>query len=91
MVIGLISAGATVVIFNIIDTSFIPDQLGLVLDVSGMLISSVGFFPFKDIVDKKNKIKHVNLLKLQYNSTHIGEKKKIEKLIWKMVEKDILD
>ncbi len=91
MIIGFVLAGTLIIAFNIFGEKFLPNQLGLVIDISGMVITSIGAFPFKEIVDKRSKIKHLSLLSSQYQKSYIGDKKRIENIIWKLIEKDTVN
>ncbi|MBT3384569.1 MAG: hypothetical protein HN410_12695 [Prolixibacteraceae bacterium] len=60
------------------------------VSVSGTLVSSVCAFPIKEIVDRKNRIKLISELSEQHKHSTGADKKKLEELIWKFIEKNVL-
>ena len=87
----LFFSGVIVIFLNKFGVQLFPDQLEFLVDISGTLISSVCAFPIKEIVDRKNKIKLIRLLFNQFENSSGQDKKKLEELIWKFIEKNTID
>jgi len=87
----LVILGTLIIIFNTLNILEFSTQIKSLVSVSGTLVSSVCAFPIKEIVDRKNKIKLIELLMIQCQNSSNMDKKKIEELIWKFVEKNTID
>ena len=87
----LVILGTLIIIFNALNILEFSTQIKSLVSVSGTLVSSVCAFPIKEIVDRKNKIKLIELLMIQCQNSSNMDKKKIEELIWKFVEKNTID
>ena len=86
----IIFAGLLIIALNSFNILTFPDQMKSLVSVSGTLISSVCAFPIKEIVDRRNRIKLINELSEQHKISDGADKKKLEDLIWKFIEKNVL-
>lgn len=85
----IIFAGLLIILLNAFILSF-PEELKSLVSISGTLISSVCAFPIKEIVDRRNKIQLMNELSEQHKHSSGADKKKLEDLIWKLIEKSTI-
>ncbi len=86
----IIFAGLLLIVLNSLSILTFPDQMKSLVSVSGTLISSVCAFPIKEIVDRRNRIKLISELSEQHKISNGADKKKLEDLIWKFIEKNVL-
>ncbi|MCK5729890.1 MAG: hypothetical protein KAH68_02370 [Draconibacterium sp.] len=86
----IIFAGLLIIVLNSLSILTFPDQMKSLVSVSGTLISSVCAFPIKEIVDRRNRIKLISELSEQHKISNGADKKKLEDLIWKFIEKNVL-
>jgi hypothetical protein len=86
----IVLAGAIIILLNALNIFSSPDELKSIIDISGTLVSSVCAFPIKEIVDRKNQIKLINELSLQHKTAEGTDKQKLEELIWKLIEKNVI-
>ena len=82
--------GLLIIILNSFSILAFPDEMKSLVSISGTLVSSVCAFPIKEIVDRRNRIKLINELSSQYKTSEGDDKKKLEELIWKFIEKNVL-
>lgn len=86
----IILAGLVIILLNALNIFSFPGELKSIISISGTLVSSVCAFPIKEIVDRRNQIKLINELTIQYKTAEGAEKQKLEELIWKLVEKNVI-
>ena len=86
----IVFAGLLIILLNSFNIFTFPDQMKSLVSVSGTLVSSVCAFPIKEIVDRRNRIKLISELSVQYKISEGADKKKLEDLIWKFIEKNVL-
>ena len=86
----IIFTGLIIILLNSFDILAFPNEMKSLVSVSGTLISSVCAFPIKEIVDRRNRIKLISELSEQHKISEGADKKKLEDLIWKFIEKNVL-
>jgi hypothetical protein len=86
----IISLGLLIILLNVFNVLAFTEQMKSVMSVSGTLVSSVCAFPIKEIVDRKNRIRLISELSEQYKHSSGADKKKLEELIWKFIEKNVV-
>lgn len=86
----IIVVGLLIILLNAFNILAFPEQMKSLVSVSGTLVSSVCAFPIKEIVDRRNKIKLINMLSQQFKHSEGKDKQKLEELIWKFIEKNTL-
>jgi len=84
----LIFLGVVIILLNVFSVLIFPAELKNLISISGTLISSICAFPIKEIVDRANKIRLIKLLSTEYDNSIGKDKKKIEELLWKFIEKN---
>lgn len=78
-------------VFNIIPLPKESEESKKIISIGGTLISSICTLPIKEIVDRKNKIKFIKILTDSFNKSSGKDKKKIEELLWKLIEKNTVN
>ncbi|MCF6331723.1 MAG: hypothetical protein L3J11_00450 [Draconibacterium sp.] len=86
----IVFIGLLIILLSSFEIVHFPEGLKSLLGVSGTLVSSVCAFPIKEIVDRKNRIKLISELSEQHKHSKGADKKKLEELIWKFIEKNVL-
>ena len=86
----IIFAGLLIILLNSFGILAFPAEMKSLVSVSGTLVSSVCAFPLKEIVDRRNRIKLISELSEQHKISEGADKKKLEDLIWKFIEKNVL-
>uniref|UniRef100_UPI00321674A3 hypothetical protein n=1 Tax=uncultured Draconibacterium sp. TaxID=1573823 RepID=UPI00321674A3 len=86
----IIFIGLLIITLNALNILAFPDQLKSIVSISGTLVSSVCAFPIKEIVDRRNRIRLINELSEQYKHSEGADRKKLEELIWKFIEKNVV-
>ena len=86
----MVFLGILIILLNALNILSFPNELKSVIDISGTLVSSVCAFPIKEIVDRRNQIKLINELSEQHKTASGKEKQKLEELIWKLIEKNVV-
>ena len=86
----IIFIGFLIVILNLLDLLVFPDEMKSLISVSGTLITSVSTFPIKEIIDRRNRIRLIRELNEQHKKSKGADKKKLEDLIWKFIEKNVV-
>ncbi len=86
----IVFAGLLIILLNSFNILAFPNEMKSLVSVSGTLISSVCAFPIKEIVDRRNRIKLISELSEQHKISVGADKKKLEELIWKFIEKNVL-
>lgn len=86
----LISLGLTIILLNVLNVIVFPGELKSLVSISGTLISSICAFPIKEIVDRINKIKLIEIISADLDNSVGKDKKKIEELLWKFIEKNTM-
>ncbi|HYQ58495.1 MAG TPA: hypothetical protein VEP89_14235 [Draconibacterium sp.] len=86
----IIASGLVIILLNAFNILSFPDELKSLVSISGTLVSSVCAFPIKEIIDRRNQIKLINELSDQYTHSTGKDKKKLEDLIWKFIEKNVV-
>ncbi len=86
----IIFIGLLIIFLNAFNILTFPNEMKSLVSVSGTLVSSVCAFPIKEIVDRKNRIKLISELSAQHKHSKGADKKKLEELIWKFIEKNVL-
>jgi len=86
----IVFAGVLIILLNAFNILAFPEQMKSLVSVSGTLVSSICAFPIKEIVDRRNRIKLINVLSQQYKNSEGKDKQKLEELIWKFIEKNTL-
>ncbi len=95
---GLVLLGIVVIFLSpILPKSLVPEAAAKLIGVGGGFISSLSAFQIKDILTRRGKIEMLLSLQLrlhEINLTHEPEdepvNKRIEELIWKIIEKTAL-
>lgn len=86
----IIIIGVLIIVLNALNFLSLPDELKSLVSISGTLVSSVCAFPIKEIIDRRNQIKLINELSDQYAHSSGEDKEKLENLIWKFIEKNVV-
>jgi len=86
----IIFIGLLIILLNGLNILSFPDELKSLITISGTLVSSVCAFPIKEIVDRRNRIQLISELSEQYKTSSGADKKKLEELIWKFIEKNVV-
>ncbi len=86
----IIFIGLLIILLNGLNILSFPDELKSLITISGTLVSSVCAFPIKEIVDRRNRIHLISELSEQYKTSSGADKKKLEELIWKFIEKNVV-
>lgn len=86
----IIFIGLLIILLNVFNVLAFTEQVKSIVSVSGTLVSSVCAFPIKEIVDRKNRIRLISELSEQYKQSDGADKKKLEELIWKFIEKNVV-
>ena len=86
----IIFIGLLIIFLNAFNLLVFPNEIKSLISVSGTLVSSICAFPIKEIVDRKNRIRLIRELSVQYKSSTGADKKKLEDLIWKFIEKNVV-
>jgi hypothetical protein len=86
----IIFVGLLIILLNGLNILTFPAELKSLVSVSGTLVSSVCAFPIKEIVDRKNRIRLISELSEQHKHSSGADKKKLEDLIWKFIEKNVV-
>ena len=87
----LIFLGVGIILLNVFNVLIFPEELKTLISISGTLVSSICAFPIKEVVDRINKIKLIKLLCIEYENSIGNDKKKIEELLWKFIEKNTVE
>lgn len=88
--IMIVLAGTLIILLNAFNILSFPNEMKSIIGISGTLVSSVCAFPIKEIVDRKNQIKLINELSEQHKTAEGTDKQKLEELIWKLIEKNVV-
>ncbi len=86
----IIFIGLLIILLNGLKILSFPEELKSLITISGTLVSSICAFPIKEIVDRRNRIRLINELSEQYKTSSGEEKNKLEELIWKFIEKNVV-
>lgn len=86
----IIFIGLLIILLNALNILAFPDELKSIVSISGTLVSSVCAFPIKEIVDRRNRICLISELSEQHKRSNGADKKKLEELIWKFIEKNVV-
>ncbi len=86
----IVFTGLLIILLNSFNILAFPNELKSLVSVSGTLVSSVCAFPIKEIVDRRNRIRLISELSDQHKISVGADKKKLEDLIWKFIEKNVL-
>lgn len=86
----IVLVGIIIIILNALNILSFPDELKSIIGISGTLVSSICAFPIKEIVDRKNQIKLIAELSEQHKIANANDKQKLEELIWKLIEKNVV-
>jgi len=90
--IGILGLGISIIIATLlISSETIAESLKSIIGVGGGFISSISSFPIKEIINRKGRINLLNTLKLQLQSADKDERERVEELIWKAIEKTVLE
>lgn len=87
----LIFIGIAIIVLNALNILELPEQIKTIMSISGTLISSICALPIKEIVDRVNKIKLIKILSEDAENASAKDRKKIEDLLWRFIEKNALD
>lgn len=99
----LVSIGVIVIIFAFMspilfaESAVIPDTFKGLFGLGGAFVSSLSTFQFKEVVNRKEKIHAFETIKMQMialqntpKSKRAESQKRLEELIWKVLEKTAL-
>lgn len=90
----IVLLGVVIILLNVFDIIPLPkdsEESKKLISIGGTLISTICTYPIKEIVDRKNKIKLIKVLSDDFNKSAGNDKKKIEELLWKLIEKNTVD
>ncbi|RIH67232.1 hypothetical protein D1164_02060 [Mariniphaga sediminis] len=87
----IIFIGILIIMLNSFNILTFPNEMKSLVSVSGTLVSSICAFPIKEIIDRRNRIKLIHELSEQYKISEGKDKQKVEELIWKIIEKNVVD
>ncbi|WP_347841474.1 hypothetical protein [uncultured Draconibacterium sp.] len=86
----IVSIGLLIILLNAFNLLDFPGEIKSIISISGTLVSSVCAFPIKEIVDRRNQIRLINELSVQHKNSSGEDKKRLEELIWKFIEKNVV-
>jgi hypothetical protein len=86
----IILTGLFIILLNVLNVLSFPEELKSIISISGSLVSSICAFPIKEIVDRRNQIKLITELSNQYKTANEEDKQKLEALMWKLIEKNVV-
>lgn len=97
-VVGLVCFGVTVIVVtSLLSEKLLPEAFRDLLGIGGAFISSLSAFQVKEIIRRKEKITIFQAIKLQMNELENLKgnevkikRKRLEELLWQIIEKTAL-